>query len=225
MINFINKNLFTILTLLLVLTAANDRIFAQTQNKIVSGEYESLLLGVDSGGNLTGYFFEATGNDEMERPRFTCSFFISGKKQTDGNYKIKTWFPGDADEVIKGKLKFVGKNGKKSVNLKLDGEHGGCWNVAPMIKEDDGTNYDLTVAGNWDSIRVVSASKGYFYKSAEAKAPQKIWVVRNDVVRVNQTKGNKANVTFVSDKGRKTSGWMNTRDFYTIETPVVKENN
>jgi hypothetical protein len=214
------KNLFKIsipfLFLLLVLVTANNSSFAQTSGKIVSGEYESLLLGVDSDGNLTGYFFEATGNDEMERPRFTCSFFISGEKQTDGNYKIKTWFPGDVDEVIGGEIKFVGK---KSVNLKLDGEHGGCWNVAPMLKEDEGVDFDLTAAGNWESIRVVSASKGYFYHSAEAKAPQKIWVVQNDVVRVSQTKGDKAGVTFVSDSGRKKSGWINTRDFYDVSAP------
>lgn len=216
---FINKYFFTLLILLLFLTWANSTVFAQNKNKIVSGEYESLLLGVDSSGSLTGYFFEGAGEGEAGKPQFTCSFFISGEKQTDGNYKIQTWYPGDKDEVIKGEIKFVEKKGKKAVNLKLDGEHGGCWNVAPMIKEDKGVEFGLTTAGNWDSICVVSASKGYFYVSAEAKAPQKIWVVRDNIVRVFQTKGDKAQVSFVNDRGRKTSGWMNTRDFFGVSAP------
>ncbi len=215
--NFSKFNL-SFLILVFVLVAANSTVFAQKSSSIVSGEYGSILLGVDSNGKLTGYFSEGTGEGIGGKPQFSCEFFISGDKQTDGNYKIKTWYPGDKD-VIGGELKLVEENGKKSVNLKLDSEHGGCGNVNPMISRGDGETFELTEVGNWESIRVVSAKKGYFYVSEKTKAPQKIWVIRKDVVRVSQTKGEKANVTFVSDKGRKKSGWINTRDFYDVSAP------
>lgn len=212
----------SILLSLLVLIAAQTAIFAQKKSEIVSGEYETLVLAVDGQGELTGYFDEGTGDDGKGNPRFTCSFFVYGARQTDGVYKIKTWFPGYADEVIDGELKFSEKDGKKLVNLHLNGEHGGCWNVAPVIKEAGGVDYELTRAEKWTGVRVVRAAKSFFYAAADAKKPLKTFVVKNDFVRILQTKGDAAEVVYTNANGKRTRGWIKTKDFYSIAPPSVK---
>lgn len=191
---------------------------AQDSEKIASGDYGSLIIAVNAKDELTGYFDERTGDDGHGRPRFSCAFFIYGEKQPDGTFRISTWYPGLAeDEVITGKLKY---SGKARVNIKLDGEHGGCWNVAPSLKEKEGVDFDLESAGRWEGVRMIAPSKAYFFMSPQAGAPQKIYVVRNDAVRVLSIKGEWAEVGFVGANGRTTKGWMKDENFYSIKPPA-----
>lgn len=218
-----SKICLSVLFSLLVLIANCPSAFTQKKSEIVSGAYDALIVAVNAQGELTGYFDEEAGDDGKGNSLFSCSFFIRGTKQSDGIYKIMTWYPGySGDEVIDGELKISESNGKKAINLHLNGEHGGCWNVEPSIKEKGGINYELTKAENWMSVRVVSAVKTYFYASAEAKMPQKSFVVKNDVVRVLQTKGDAAEVNFVNNRGKTTKGWIKIKDFYAIVPPSVK---
>lgn len=198
---------------MLVFVAAHSIVSAQKKSEIVSGEYEGLILAIDPHVELTGYFDEGTGDDGKGNPRFTCSFFIHGARQSDGSYKISTWYPDNAgNEIIDGELKLTA-NG---VNLHLNGEHGGCWNVAPVLKEAGGVDYKLTSAEKWQRVRVIRAEKSFFYASPNAKTPQKSFLVKNDAVRVLQTKGGAAEVIFVSAKGKTTKGWVKAKDFYLI---------
>ncbi|MEZ5426144.1 MAG: hypothetical protein R2747_07765 [Pyrinomonadaceae bacterium] len=198
------------------LLAAGVGVRAQKKTAIASGNYGSLVLGVDPEGVLTGYFMEGTGDDGNGNPRFTCAFFIRGEKRKDGGFDVETWYPEDPADVIKGELKPADAGGKTGVNLHLDGEHGGCWNVAPMLKEDGGVDFEMTSAGSWESIRVVSPARVYLFKSSGAKAPQKIYLVKGDVVRILQTKGDRAEISYTNDKGRTTNGWMETGDFFPL---------
>lgn len=214
---------FSILFLLLVLIAAHSAIFAQKKSEIASGEYEPIVLAVNAEGELTGYLEEGAGYYEKDDLLNSCRFFIHGERQADGTYKIMTWYPSDAgDKVVEGELKAVNADGKKLINLHLNGNHNGCWRVSPSLKETEGEDYKLTTAANWESIRVVSAAKTFFYASAQAKTPQKVFVVKNDVVRVLQTKGDAAEVSFVNDKGKTTKGWIKTKDFYATAPPAIK---
>jgi hypothetical protein len=187
-------------------------VSAQSKGKIVSGDYDTLTLGVDSEGELTGYFSDATGLDEKGNPRFTCSFFIYSAKESNGVYKIKTWYPEFPDEVVEGELKAI-ENG---VNIKLDGEHGGCWNVAPALKDENGVNFTLNSTGNWESVRLVSMKRVYLFKSFDAGAPQKIYIVKNDVVNVLQTKGDMAEISYTNGT-KTTKGWIKTSGFYGLK--------
>jgi hypothetical protein len=213
MLKFHHKILLSASALLFVLCL---NVSAQQKNKIVSGDYEGLLIGVNSQGELTGYYNSGTGDDGYGNPRFTCTFFIYGEKETGGKYKVKTWHPEYPDEVVEGELKYVENKGKPGVNMYLDGEHGGCWNVAPVLKEKGGVSYDLTSAGKWESIRMISPKRVYLFKSFDAKAPQKIYIVKNDVVRILQTKGDLAEINFINDRGKATKGWMMSKDFYAL---------
>lgn len=209
--------------LFLVVIAACVPIAAQDQKKIASGEYESLLLAVSQGGELTGYFNEGTGDDGTGHPRFSCTFFIFGEKQADGSYKIATWYPGgDDDDVVTGRLKYAVIGGNPGVNLHLNEEHGGCWNVAPQLKETAGVDFSLYSVGKWEGIRMISPAKAYFFMSPEAKAPQKTFVVRNDAVRIFRVKGEWAEVGFTGSSGKTTKGWMKLANFYSIKAPVSK---
>lgn len=192
-------------------------LMAQEKEKIVSGDYENLVIGVNTKGELTGYFNESTGVDDEGNPRFTCAFFIYGAKETGGIYKIKTWFPEYPEDVIEGELKFVEVGVKDGVNIKLDGEHGGCWNVAPVLKDEKGLDFSLSSEGDWESVRLVSPKKVWLFKSIDAGAPQKIFVDKNDAVKVFQTKDGWAEVRYASPTGRTAYGWMKTSDFYALE--------
>ncbi len=200
------KTLFSIAILLIVFS-----ISVVAKGKIVSGTYDSLLIGVNAQGELTGYFNEELGS----KPVRSCTFFIFGEKEINGKYKVKTWYPGMPDN-IEGELTYVEKDGKKSINLLLNSDHGGCVNVGREDLSKNGGNFEFTSAGNWESIRLVSSERVYLFKSFNAKAPQKIYIVKEDVVRVLQTKGDRVEINFINDNGRATKGWMKTKDFYAL---------
>jgi hypothetical protein len=208
-----------ILTLAVVVFTAGTA-GAQARGSIASGDYDSLMIAVDSKGELTGYFNEGTGDDGSGHPRFSCTFFIYGEKQVGNAYKVSTWYPGaPEDEVVTGTLKLVGKGAKSKINLHLNGEHGGCWNVAPALKDAAGVDFELTSAAKWEGVRIISPARAYFFMSPEAKAPQKIFVVKNDPVRIVSVKGDWAEVSFTNDSGKTTQGWVKSSEFYPVKPP------
>lgn len=209
---------YKIFFVILAIFISAATVSAQARGRIVSGDYGSLTIAVDSKGELTGYFDEGTGDDNGRR-RFSCTFFIFGEKQSGGLYQISTRYPGGSD-IVTGTLKLIGKGAKARVKMHLDGEHGGCWNVVPDLKEEGGVDFELKTAANWEGIRVISAEKAYFFMSPEAKAPQKIFVVRNDMVRILSQKGEWAEVSYVGESGRTTRGWVRLSDFYQIRPPA-----
>lgn len=181
---------------------------------IKSGEYGSLLIGVAADGTLTGHFRETTGMDDKGRPRFTCAFMIRGEASEDGFYRVRTWHPEFRDEVIEGELSVFESDGISGLRLKLEGEHGGCWNVAPMLKEDEGVEFELTSPGDWSEVRMISTAKAYFHSSADAKTKGRAFVVKNDVVRIAGSRSGWSEAIFKSDSGRTTRGWLKTDELY-----------
>lgn len=211
------KKFSIFIALLVTCFVFQTEILSQEKEKIVSGDYESLTLGVDSKGVLTGYFSEGTGDDGEGNPQFTCKFFIYGTKDKSGIYKIKTWYPEFPDEVVGGILKFSEVGIKKGVNITLDGEHGGCANVAPQFKEESGIDFSLSTAGDWQSVRMISAKRVWLFKSIDAGAPQKIYVDKNDAVKVFQTKKGWAEIRYSNADGRTAYGWMKVTEFYGLK--------
>ncbi|MBX3243516.1 MAG: hypothetical protein KF685_03495 [Acidobacteria bacterium] len=183
-------------------------ISVSAQTAVSSGAYDSLLLAVDANGNLTGYFYETTGMDEKGRPRFTCAFLISGKQTDEGRFEIKTWHPIAPEEVIQGEIVALENDGERSVRLKLDSEHGGCWNVAPMLSQDEGVEYELSSPADWQAIRMAASAKVFFHKAADKKTRLKTYVVKGNVVRVHKVSGEWADAEYINESGKSVRGWL-----------------
>lgn len=176
---------------------------------VVSGDYEGFLIGVNRNGSMTGYFESSTG-----RGQFSCIFFVSGKASG-----VDTWFPGDHDpkEVIHGVLEQVSSSGKPAIRLKLEEEHGGCWNVQRFASEQ--STFALTEQGNWDSIRIVASKKAYFYDDPSSSNPRKAYVVTGNVLRVFETREGWVRAEYVGPANRRTQGWIPERDLFSAISP------
>lgn len=187
---------------------------AQSSETESSGNYQELMLAVNAkSGTVTGYYDNGTGWDsEAQRPRFTCIFYLYGKKIGD-KYKIQTWFPGDKDnEIITGDLHFLPKEKETdfpSLLLRLDREHGGCWNVNPSLVKPEGSQLSLQDTAPWIEVRVVKANRTYFFQKPDI-APTKAYVVRGDGLGVLEKKPGWVRAVF---RG-KTTGWVREADIY-----------
>ncbi len=184
------------------------------QTAITSGAYDRLLLAVDEKGKLTGYFHETTGMDDKGRPRFTCAFLISGTQTDEGRFEIKTWHPIAPDDVIQGEILAVENDGERAVRVKLDSEHGGCWNVAPMLSDEEGTEYELSAPSGWQAIRMAASGKVFFHKAADKKTRLKAYVVRGNVVRVYKSSGEWADAEYIDENGKSVRGWLLLADLH-----------
>lgn len=192
--------------------AATATTATVAQSSIVSGEYGSLVLAVDSKGRLTGYFHEGTGLDERGNSKFTCSFLLQAEKVSGNEVSVMTWHPNSPAEPKFGKL-FRTDEG---VMLKLDEAHGGCGNVAPDIA-DEGQAFEMTKRGDWIAAGMIRAEKAFFHTSMNVASRGKAFVVRGDRVTITRRQGTWVEVAFTNDAGRTTRGWMKADDLYPDE--------
>ena len=182
---------------------------------VASGDYDGFLIGVDRNGSLTGYFESSTG-----RGQFSCIFFVSGKVSgtADG---VDTWFPGDRDpkEVIHGVLAQVSSDGRPAIRLKLEEEHGGCWNVQRFAS--DPSTFVLTEQGNWEAIRIIASKKAYFYDDPSSPKPRQAYAVTGNALRVFDTRDGWVRAEYVSPENRRTRGWILERDLFSAKRPAT----
>jgi len=162
---------------------------------------------------LTGYFESSTGRDQ-----FNCIFFVSGKANDVAN-SVDTWFPADRDpkEVIHGFLEQVSSDGKQAIRLKLEKEHGGCWNVQHFAS--DQSTFSLTERGNWVAIRIVASKRAYFYDDPSSPKPRKSYVVTGNALRVFEKRDGWVRAEYVSPEDRHTQGWISERDLFSDLSP------
>ena len=134
----------------------------------VSGEYgEGLLLGVNKNEQtITGHYLSYGGWDERtNNPRFQCSFYLHGKLNADSPIAISTWYPSDnKPDIIKGTISFSDQ--KKQLTVKLDRDHGGCWNVQPFANANQPASYHYPTATHWIEMRVAKAEKPTFIENS-----------------------------------------------------------
>jgi hypothetical protein len=192
---------------------------AQGTVKSRSGQYEELLIGTDpQTGVITGYYESATGWDEKAKsPRFVCSFYLHGEMQGD-SAKIVTWWPGDdAEDSINGDLTFKADG---SVSVRLESEHGGCWNVNHFADKDNPSNHTLDKAGSWTSVRLVKVRRAYFYNKPNEQNKRRAYLTKSNVIRVfNQSPG-----WVFAEYGdeRISKGWVKESDLYDVKPPSKK---
>lgn len=187
---------------------------AAAQGRIVSGDYGTLVIGIDAKGRLTGHFAEALGVEDNGKPRFTCSFLLQAEKATDdGSYNVMTWHPNSPAEPIFGTLRPTGDG----VVLKLDGSHGGCSMAAPDIASDEGQSFELVRAGNWIGAGWVRSPKAFFHISASAAARGKAFIVKDDRIVIYAKRGGWVEAEYTNESGRTTRGWLKLDDLYPDE--------
>ena len=210
-------------SILAVLVLSMSGIVGMGQNKIgpSSGRYAELIVGVDqTSGVITGYYENGTGwDDQTKSSRFTCSFYLYGTKQGD-SFKIITWWPGDdlADSVINGRLDFKADG---SIDVLLESEHGGCWNVQHFADKDSPANLILDKPGSWTSVRVVKVRRAYFYDKPSQQTRRRSYLTKNDAIRVFSNKPGWVEAEYGVDKISK--GWLKESDLYDFMPPVKRK--
>lgn len=186
--------------LVIAFVICSSGAFAQLQ----SGKYDfGLNLAYNPATKLvTGFFEQYTGLDETTgNAKFSCIFYISGNYK-QGEASIKTFYPLDEkDDLIEGKLKV---DSAASVSIKLNDDHGGCWNVRPFKYEY--SRFTLEQAKDWIEIRYATVDKVFFYSDKSESTIRKAYVVKGDVVYIDKVDGEWAHCTYYGKKV--TSGWI-----------------
>lgn len=209
--------------LAVVLVFSLGSIVAMGQNRIgpSSGIYAELMLGIDQrSGVITGYYDSGTGWDEAtQSARFTCTFYLYGVKQAN-SLKIITWYPGDraADPVINGRLEFKPDG---SIEILLESEHGGCWNVQHFADKDSPANLSLDKPGSWTSIRVVKVRRAYLYDKPNQQTRRRAYLTKHDAIRVFSNKPGWVEAEYGVDKISK--GWVRESDLYDFRPPSTRK--
>jgi hypothetical protein len=193
------------------------------QAQVVSGDYDSLLIGVDpAGGTITGYYANFAGLDESTgKPRFSCIFFLKGSMKGPPPYTIDTWFPADKTpkDLITGSLTPVESDGAAALKIKLPKEHGGCWNVEHFA-DDDGASFQLEAPGKWKTIRVVSAQRAYFHDDASESKKRKAYAVKGNPLRVYESRPGWVYAEFGNPDGKTTAGWIKESELFPADRPA-----
>ena len=172
---------------------------------IVSGDYDTLLIGVDPATRtVTGYFQDSTGAGQ-----FSCTFYLTGKLH-GRETPIRTWFPETPADVITGALV---REGPGKFKVALSEDHGGCWNVRHFADKDQPAEFDLETAHPWISIAVVKSNKAWFYDTPHSATHRKAYMVQGDGVGVRAIRGEWLLVDFVSG-AKPVSGWIRKSDVY-----------
>lgn len=174
---------------------------------LLSGAYNSgLILAYDSiTKKLTGYFENYIGMDEETgNPKFSCIFYIQGTI-TGSQFPIETYYPNDTSDIIKGNMQIIDN---KTAGIKLDEEHGGCWNVQHFAEYN--VKFTLEKQSAWTQIRYISIDKSYFHTEKSNNKKQKSYVVKNDLVFIDKIDGEWALCKYYG-KIIKT-GWVKTVD-------------
>ena len=203
-----NRNTLKLMAAFLVL-ATPVLVSAQSPRApdadIISGDYDSLLIGVDPATQIvTGYFQDSTGAGQ-----FSCIFYLAGKLHRP-NTPIRTWFPETPADVITGTLV---REGRGKFRVALSNDHGGCWNVRHFADKDQPAEFDLETAHPWISIAVVKSDKAWFFDTPGSVAHRKAYIVQGNGVGVRAIRGQWLQVDFVGGN-KPIAGWIRKSDVY-----------
>jgi hypothetical protein len=151
---------------------------------------------------ITGFFEGYSGIDEnTDESRFSCIFYISGTYK-NGEISIETYYPLDkADDLIIGKLEIKDSN---KLLIKLDAEHGGCWNVWNFT--NDFSEFNLADEMNWLEIRYVDVDKVFFYDAKNEESKRKNYILKGDIVYIDKIENEWVHCRFLGKTI--TEGWI-----------------
>jgi hypothetical protein len=163
--------------------------------KFKSGQYEQLMLAIDSQGNLTGYYHEDQGQGISKR----CEFYLSGKG-FGGEIPVLTW----SNRTLPGTLTAL--SGSVKLRIEKGRDHAGCGQVLlPQINQ--GLKFDLTEDAAWSELRQISSDRSNFYMEPDAAKALKTFVVRGDIVGIIVRNGEWLLTEYHGAKST-TKGWL-----------------
>lgn len=182
--------------------------FSQGWAQLSSGTYSrGLHLAFDSTHQtITGYV-EAYGgyDEEINQPKFSCIFFIHGIVKDRFAY-IKTYYPFEQNaDTITGYLKIINEN---TFEMKLDDEHGGCWNVSHFATEPVVFNLEEKINALQVSYSVVPEMKIYSDFTSEK---QILYSITNTRFFFIQEKQN-GRCRILVDGKQPMRGWVSSKD-------------
>ncbi len=192
----------SILTLILTsgnsFSQLNSGVYNQSFN-IVSDKFEN---------KIKGYYYEENGYDEATKnPRFSCGFYFITTESSNNEYKIKTFWPGEnLGDTILGQIIILDSN---NFMIKLETEHGGCWNVNHFA--DSLRKYELDQVKNWIDIKYVTKEKINFYETPDENKRRKAFLLKKDIVYVEKKEGNWLYCIYYGEKSN-TKGWLKVDD-------------
>jgi hypothetical protein len=196
-----------ILFLALFFVCYGQNCFSQ---KIVSGIYSSgLNVAFDElTGRVTGFYDSESGYDEKTgTTQFSCTFYFSGKAELNQN-NIISFYPGDSvPDSIPGILEF-GINDQ--LTIRLNSEHGGCWNVQTFTSEP--VSFSLYKAVSWSQIRYVTGSNVDLFKDESGSSSFNVKLPFGSVLGISEIKGDLAQCTVLNSTDDVISGWIKLSD-------------
>ncbi|MFP9112446.1 hypothetical protein ACLI1A_00785 [Flavobacterium sp. RHBU_3] len=192
------KNTFLIICLI-------TTIFCYSQ-KLISGSYDmdlKVAYNPDS-KKITGYFESYTG-DDGGTPMFSCIFYLEGTLLTD-TAKVITFYP---EEKVKDTISgYIYIQDNKNITIKLNDDHGGCWNVQHF--KDEPVEFSLLEKQDYIQIRFADKDKVYFYDTPSEAKRRRAYVIKGNILYVEKLENGWALCTYF---GRKpVTGWIKTSD-------------
>jgi hypothetical protein len=116
--------------------------------------------------------------------------------------KVKSYSPLDKEaDLINGEIKLINLN---TIAIKLQDEHGGCWNVQPF--KDEFVTFSLYQKKNWIEIRYINTPKSYFYKNKTEESKQKSYLVKGDIIYIDKIEDKWIHCIYKANKT--VSGWI-----------------
>ncbi len=157
---------------------------------------------------VTGYFEEYSGyDDELEQPKFSCIFFIHGVLK-DSLIPIKTYYPFEqTQDTIHGYIRIINDH---SFEMKLEEEHGGCWNVSHF--SDEAVVFNLDEKRNWlqVSYSIIPEMKIYSDSSSNKKL---LLSVKNKMILFIDDKQNGWCRILIEGK-KPIQGWVTSKEIF-----------
>lgn len=208
-----NKNVLIIIVILII--GAVGFFFAYYESAVrgQSGQYGDFALGVNhKTGEITGYYISTYGwDDELEEPRYICNFLLYGKKQ-GRKYNVRIWHP-ELDEIIDGVLVFKKIDKKLNMWVRFEDYPIGSGHVY-LFDTDDGDDFELKKAGNWNEVRLVKAKKAYIYDQPDDSVQAYQYVLEDNLIEVFKREEGWVQAGYGGNS--KVRGWVKEEDLYPI---------
>jgi hypothetical protein len=96
-------------------------------------------------------------------------------------------------------------------------DHPGCGSVLPPLMSQ-GLLLDRVSAGDWTSLRRVTARKTFLFPKPDPKAKTRTYVVMGDLVGVLSQSGDWLRVEYVNGQKR-VGGWIRAADAVELQPP------
>jgi hypothetical protein len=209
-IGMFNNSLSVLRRISIILLLLPASLAYAEEQPVISGSYDGMLVAYDKTSNrITGYFNEYTGS---EASRFSCIFYFSGKLN-GGKADIVSYFPENpSEDVIKGTLAFQGKG---TLEVRLQEEHGGCWNVRHFADPQPATFNLQDSHPTWVAIEIIKSKKAYFYAEPNEGARKRSYVVQGNAVAVIHRSADWLSVEY-TDGNQMTTGYIKKSDVYDL---------